>query len=94
MFFGLKNKLFLPQRFCNKFWQKQILFIIYKLQRKIPMKEEALKFIKEHTKYRYVKTIGLDGCYSRCPDPDKEYYVEPWVAREAVEIAIKGMRKK
>lgn len=29
------------------------------------MKDEALKFIEEHTKYRYIKTIGLDGCYSR-----------------------------
>jgi hypothetical protein len=58
------------------------------------MKDEALKFIEEHTKYRYIKTIGLDGCYSRGLDPDKEYYVEPWVAREAVEIALKGMRKK
>lgn len=58
------------------------------------MKEEALKFIEEHTKYRYVKTIGLDGCYSRGPDPDKEYYVEPWVAREAVKIALQKKSKK
>ena len=58
------------------------------------MKEEALKFIEENTKYRYVRGIGLDGCLSRSIDPDKEYYVEPWVAKEAVEIALKKGKKK
>lgn len=53
------------------------------------MKDEALKFIEEHTKYRYVESIGLDGCLSRSPILDREYYVEPWVAKEAVEIALR-----
>lgn len=46
-------------------------------------KDKALKFIEEHTRYRYI-----DG---RCRglDPDKEYYVEPWVEKEAIEIALK-----
>ena len=57
------------------------------------MKDEALKYIEDHTKVRYVKTIGLDGCYSRGLDPDKEYYVDLSVAREAINIALKGMRK-
>lgn len=58
------------------------------------MKEEALKFIEDNTKYRYVRGIGLDGCLSRSPILDKEYYVEPWVAKEAVEIALKKGKKK
>lgn len=57
------------------------------------MKDEALKFIEEHTKYRYVRGIGLDGCLSRSPILDKEYYVEPWVAKEAVEIALRKKKK-
>ena len=57
------------------------------------MKDEALKFIEENTKYRYIRGIGLDGCLSRSIDPDKEYYVEPWVAKEAVEIALRKKKK-
>lgn len=43
-------------------------------------KKRALAFLEENTKYRYIKSKGLD--------PDKEYYIKPNVAREAIEIAL------
>lgn len=54
------------------------------------MKDEALKFIEKNTKYRYVDVLSLDGCRF---ETDKEYYVEPWVAKEAVEIALRKKKK-
>lgn len=48
-------------------------------------KKRALAFLEENTKYRYIKSKGLD--------PDKEYYIDPKVAREAIEIAL-GERMK
>lgn len=54
------------------------------------MKDEALKFIDEHTQYRFVDVLSLDGCRF---ETDKEYYVEPWVAKEAVEIALRKKKK-
>ena len=43
-------------------------------------KKRALAFLEDNTKFRYIKSKGLD--------PDKEYYIEPKVAREAIEIAL------
>lgn len=50
------------------------------------MKEDAIEYIKKNVKGRFVR----DPSSADYPDPSIEYYVEPWVALKAIDIALEN----